>query len=223
MKTKLISLLLSCVILISLAACASENPGSTSEETTRETTAAQTTEEVTTLDDTTAEETTEDTNQLQLNSDVFSSIDLTFEQVKEKYGEATYVVILNENFGYYFEDGYGYYMWPWDSVDFNISSLHLEEGQSPYGTELTEIPSYPNADAKCVRIGNVKAKDLFDGLSNPTKDVEIAELYNIQHTYSGEEGTDGQHTSFTYDNLTFIVHTNEIGIIEPEAMVDIIS
>lgn len=59
MKTKLISMLLACIMLVSLAACANDNdkPGSTPEESTKETD-VQTTEDVTT-EDTTEEDTTE--------------------------------------------------------------------------------------------------------------------------------------------------------------------
>ena len=60
MKTKLISMLLACIMLVSLAACADNNdkPSSTPEESTKETD-VQTTENDTTEEDTTEENTTE--------------------------------------------------------------------------------------------------------------------------------------------------------------------
>ena len=59
MKTKLISMLLACIMLVSLAACTNDNdkPGSTPEESTKETD-VQTTEDVTTEDETTEPEET---------------------------------------------------------------------------------------------------------------------------------------------------------------------
>jgi len=59
MKTKLISMLLACIMLVSLAACADDNdkPSSTPEESTKETD-VQTTEDVTTEEDTTEPEET---------------------------------------------------------------------------------------------------------------------------------------------------------------------
>ena len=62
MKTRLISAILACIMIVSLTACANEGPGKTPDESTKDTTEAQTTENVTT------EETTEPAAELQLRS-----------------------------------------------------------------------------------------------------------------------------------------------------------
>ena len=48
MKTRVISAILACILLVSLVACANEGPGKTPDESTKDTTEAQTTENVTT-------------------------------------------------------------------------------------------------------------------------------------------------------------------------------
>ena len=81
MKTRLISAILACIMIVSLTACANEGPGKTPDESTKDTTEAQTTENVTT------EETTEPAAELAFNDDLLSDIGLTYPQLVEKRGE----------------------------------------------------------------------------------------------------------------------------------------
>ena len=78
MKTRLISLLLSGVLLASLGACAKDDSGAERDETT---------EALTTETTTTQEETTESTASLAFNEDLLSDIGLTYPQLVEKRGE----------------------------------------------------------------------------------------------------------------------------------------
>ena len=228
MKTKLISLLLSCVMLISLAACASENPGSTSEETTRETTAAQTTEEVTTLDDTTAEETTDvPSAALAFNEDLLSDIGLTYSELVEKHGEKVEVKGCEGGIGYVLENGYGAYAWGLDELDYGRELQPGEGYPLPRDASvniLYEDIQLPDAEQPCRYIFQIEAKDAFVDASFPLNVSEIQSMNDISNYSSGEDGIATpfkNYLTFEYDKVNVSIYYNDTDTIDSDSRVDI--
>ena len=225
MKTKLISLLLSCVMLISLAACASENPGSTSEETTRETTAAQTTEEVTTLDDTTAEETTDvPSAALAFNEDLLSDIGLTYSELVEKHGEKVDVTSRGGGLGYYFENGYGAYIWGFEQLDYG---REIESGEAfPLPRDASgniiddENIALPKAGIECYDIISIPVENLFASATYP---ISLSDIQNLDGVINYQTGEDGFVTSlkyystFIYEGAKIFIYHNDLNQIDTEA------
>lgn len=229
MKTKLISLLLSCVMLISLAACASENPGSTSEETTRETTAAQTTEEVTTLDDTTAEETTDvPSAALAFNEDLLSDIGLTYSELVEKHGEKVDVTSRGGGLGYYFENGYGAYIWSFEQLDYG---REIESGEAfPLPRDASgniiddENIALPKTDIECTAVLSVEVTNLFENVVYPFNVSDISNISNVENLNTAEDGIASSFnygTSFLYNGREIHLYHNDKDVITEDASVNI--
>ena len=227
MKTKLISLLLSCMVFVSLAAC-TEDPGAASDETTGETTAAQTTEEITTLDDTTAEETTDVSSAvLAFNEDLLSDIGLTYSELVEKHGEKVDVKGCEGGIGYVLVNGYGAYAWGLDELDYG-KELQTGEGyplpRDASGNILYEDIQLPDAEQPCRYIFQIKAKDAFVDASFPLNVSEIQSMNDISNYSSGEDGiatSFKNYLTFEYDKVIVSVYYNDPDTIDSNSRVDI--
>ena len=205
MKTKLISLLLSCIMFVSLAAC-TEDPSAASDEITGETTAAQTTEVITTQ-----EETTVPVSEMTLNTDMFADIGLTYSQLVDKHGKLIEVGTAKGGVWYNFENGFGQYFWSWEDVDWGESSPLQDED----GHILVESAPLPKKDIQCMEIvivdavNSLPAKEenlmkVFSNLTIPETFVELEDVIKqtpgITDVKSDEELGDpyGYYTFDTY-------------------------
>lgn len=190
MKTKWISAILACIMIVSLTACANEGPGKTPDESTKDTTEAQTTENVTT------EETTEPAAELAFNEDLLSDIGLTYPQLVEKRGEKVDAV-GGEGVDFYFENGYGAYSWGYEDLDYG-RELTQEEGYPVPRDEnhniIAEEVQLPKEDLACNYI-STKAKDLFP---NATFSLKLSDIENIDGVQNCRRGNDEIVTSFKY-------------------------
>ena len=167
MKTKLISMLLAGIMLVSLAACANDNdkPGSTPEESTKETD-VQTTENVTT----TEEDTTEpEEAELMLNTEVFSDLGLTYSQIAEKRGKLTAAGTAKAGVWYNFENGFGQYFWSWEDVEWDESAPPRDENNNI----IVEFAPLPKDDIQCVDIAVVDTKHFL-----PSSEENIMKIFS---------------------------------------------
>ncbi len=204
MKTKWISLLLSCVLLASLAACAKDDPGTAPDESTAETTEAQTTENVTTEE--TTEETTEPAAVLALNEDLLSDIGLTYPQLVEKRGErkvTEVITVEGGSIGYFFENGYGAYIWGLYEIDYGRELGEREAPPIPRdetGRIIAEELQLPKSDIACRAITDLKAKDILSNVSFPLNAADIAGIDGVMDVRTGE---DGISSSYDYASEIF--------------------
>lgn len=223
MKTKLISMLLAGIMLVSLAACTNDNdkPGSTPEESTKETD-VQTTENVTTEENTTEEDTTDPTAKLALNTEVFSDLGLTYSQIAEKRGNLVDFNMPSGGVAYIFENGFGY-IWSPDDIDWNPKLQDGDPYPIPPKNENGEYNfnnfSLPASQAKCHAMITSSADKLFIGLAAPLCVSEVEEAYGISHVETGESGEYGNYCSiFTCEDKSITVFTTEKGIISPNSI-----
>ena len=226
MKTKLISMLLAGIMLVSLAACANDNdkPGSTPEESTKETD-VQTTENVTT-EDTTEEDSTEPTAELAFNEDLLSDIGLTYSELVEKRGEKVDANFITKIDGggleYTFEHGQGVYAWGYDDLDYE---REIEPGEAIPFSEIDTNVHLPKSEAPC-RFILTEAKDLFVNASFPMNVSDIKNIDGIENYRSGE---DKDHISSPYDYYSYFFYNgvyvnimyNNIETIEADSDVQI--
>ena len=228
MKTKLISLLLSCMVFVSLAAC-TEGPGAASDETTGETTAAQTTEEITTLDDTTAEETTDVPSAvLAFNEDLLSDIGLTYSELVEKHGEKVNVTSRGGGLGYYFENGYGAYIWGFEQLDYG---REIESGEAfPLPRDASgniiddENIALPKTDVECYDIISIPIENLFASATYPISLSDIQKLDGVINYQTGEDGfvtSLKYYSTFIYEGAKIFIYHNDPDTIDSDSRVDI--
>ena len=205
MKTRLISAILACIMIVSLTACANEGPGKTPDESTKDTTEAQTTENVTT------EETTEPAAALAFNSEVLSDLGMTYPNIANKRGELIDFGMPSGGVAYIFENGFGY-IWGTDDIDWDPE---LKNGD-PYPVP----PKDPQVE--CSAIITSSADNLFLGLTDSLHISEMEEIYGISHIETGESGEFGNFCSvFSYQDKSIAIFTTEKEWITPNAIVTI--
>ena len=223
MKTRRISAILACIMLVSLTACANDGPSKTPDESTAQTTEAQTTENVTTEEIT--EEAAESAAALTLNEDLLSDIGLTYPEIAQKRGELIGFGMPSGGMAYEFENGFGY-IWSPDDIEWNPE---LKDGD-PYpvppkdenGNYDFSNFSLPNPQVECSAIITSSADNLFLGLTDSLHISEIEEIYSISHIKTGESGEFGNFCSaFTYEDKKIAVFTTEKEIITPNSIVTI--
>ena len=222
MKTRLISAILACIMIVSLTACANEGPGKNPDESTKDTTEAQTTENVTT------EETTEPAAELAFNEDLLSDIGLTYPQLVEKRGErkvTELITVEGGSIGYFFENGYGAYIWGLYEIDYG---RELEEGEGypiprdENGRIIAEELQLPKSDIACRTIHKIKAKDLFSNAAFP---LDVSDIKNIEGIQDCRWGNDEIVTSFKYyfdfkyNNVEITIYHNDPETIEADSEV----
>ena len=227
MKTKLISMLLACIMLASLTACADDNdkPGSTPEESTKETD-VQTTEDVTTEENTTEEDTTEPTAELAFNKDLLSDIGLTYSELVNKRGEKARANFITKIDGggleYTFEHGQGVYAWGYDDLDYG---REIMSGEAVPFSEIDANVHLPKSDAPC-RFILTEAKDLFLNASFPMNVSDIKNIDGIENYRSGEDKDHisspyDYYSGFFYSGIYVSVLYNDIDTIEADSEVHI--
>ena len=194
MKTRRISAILACIMLVSLTACANDGPSKTPDESTAQTTEAQTTENVTTEEIT--EEAAESAATLAFNEDLFSDIGLTYPQLVEKRGKKVDAV-GRDGVDFYFENGYGAYTWGYGDLDYGRELTQGEGYPVPRDENhniIAEDVQLPKEDLACNYI-RTKVKDLF---SNATFSLKLSDIENIDGVQHCHRGNDGIVTSFKY-------------------------
>ena len=223
MKTRRISAILACIMLVSLTACANDGPSKTPDESTAQTTEAQTTENITTEE--TTEETTESAAALTLNEDLFSDIGLTYPQLVEKRGErkVTELIGVEGGIGYFFENGYGAYIWGFSELDYG-RELGEREGYPVPRDEnhniIAEEVQLPKSDIACRTITEIKAKDLFSNAAFP---LDVSDIKNIEGIQDCRWGKDEIVTSFKYyfnfkyNNVEITVYHDDPETIETDS------
>ncbi len=217
MKTRLISLLLSGVLLASLGACAKDDSGAERDETT---------EALTTETTTTQEETTETTASLAFNEDLLSDIGLTYPQLVEKRGKKVDAA-GREGVDFYFENGYGAYSWGYEDLDYG-RELTQEEGYPVPRDEnyniIAEEVQLPKSDIACRTINKIKAKDLFSNAAFP---LDVSDIKNIGGIQDCRWGNDEIVTSFKYyfnfkyNNVEISIYHNDPETIKADSEVRI--
>ncbi len=226
MKTRLISAILACILLVSLVACANEGPGKTPDETTKETTEALTTETTTTQ-----EETTESTASLAFNEDLLSDIGLTYPQLVEKRGErkvTELITVEGGSIGYFFENGYGAYIWGLYEIDYG---RELEEGEGyPIPRDenhniIAEEVQLPKSDIACRAITKIKAKDILSNVSFPLNAADIAGIDGVMDVRTGKDGISSSYdyaseifyNDSTKRDLDIVIYHNDAGTIDADS------
>ena len=217
MKTRLISAILACIMLVSLTACANDGPGKTPDESTARATENVTTEETT-------EETTEPAAELAFNSQVLSDIGLTYPEIAQKRGELIDFGMPSGGMAYEFENGFGY-IWSPDDIEWNPE---LKDGD-PYpvppkdenGNYDFSNFSLPNPQVECSAMIS-SADKLFLGLTDSLRISEVENINGVSHIETGESGEFGNYCSvFTYEDKTIAVFTAEKEIITSNSIVTI--
>lgn len=228
MKTKLISMLLACIMLVSFAACADDTnkPGSTPEESTKETD-VQTTENDTTEENTTEEDTTEPTVKLAFNEDLLSDIGLTYSELVEKRGEKVNAVqVAGGGIGFYFKNGYsGSYDWGIGDLDYG-RELTREDGypipKDENGRLIAEKVQLPKQDIPCSGISWIDAKDVFRNTSFPFDITDIENIEEVKNCSYADEGLYLNYCSgFSYNELRFIIDHNDKEKIDSDAKITV--
>lgn len=219
MKTKWISAILACIMIVSLTACANEGPGKTPDESTKDTTEAQTTENVTT------EETTEPAAELAFNEDLLSDLGMTYPNIANKRGELIDFGMPSGGVAYIFENGFGY-IWGTDDIDWDPELKNGDPYPVPPKDENGNYDfsnfSLPNPQVECSAIITSSADNLFLGLTDSLHISDIEEIYGISHIETGESGEFGNFCSvFSYEDKTIAVFTTEKEWITPNAIVTI--
>ncbi len=227
MKTRLISAILACIMLVSLAACVNDKPGKTPDESTAETTEAQTTENVTTEE--TTEETTEPAAALAFNEDLLSDVGLTYPQLLEKRGQKMDVAGSGGGLKYYFENGYGGYLWGFEDLDYG---RELEQGESyPLPRDENGVIvnddtiALPEADVQCKDIFSIKVGNLFVNAAFPLDVSNIENIDGVESFRTVEDGISSYPftyaTSFSYNERSILIFHNEIETIEADSEVEV--
>ena len=226
MKTRRISAILACIMLVSLTACANERPGKTPDESTAQATEAQTTENVTTEE--TTEETTETAPLLAFNEDLLSDIGSTYPQLLEKRGQRVDVAGFGGGVGYYFENGYGAYIWGFENLDYG-RELEPGEGYPLPRDENGKIVNddsfpLPHSDICCNDIIFVQAKDLFVNMTFPINTSNIKGIEGVENLCTGEDGIASSFnyaTSFIFNERSIHIYHNDRETVEADSQVDI--
>lgn len=223
MKTKLISMLLACIMLASLTACADDNdkPGSTPEESTKETD-VQTTEDVTTEENTTEEDTTEPTAELAFNKDLLSDIGLTYSELVNKRGEKVDVKGTG-GVEFYFKNGYGAYAWGYEDLDYGRELAYGEGFPVPRDENhniIAEEVQLPKQDVPCWNISQLDAKDVFCNASFPFDITDIENIEGVKDCNYAQEGLYLNYCSgFSYNDFRFIIEHNDKEKIDSDAKI----
>lgn len=218
MKTRLISLLLSGVLLASLGACAKDDSGAERDETT---------EALTTETTTTQEETTETTASLAFNEDLLSDIGLTYPQLVEKRGKKVDAA-GREGVDFYFENGYGAYSWGYEDLDYG-RELTQEEGYPVPRDEnyniIAEEVQLPKSDIACRAITKIKAKDILSNVSFPLNAADIAGIDGVMDVRTGKDGISSSYdyaseifyNDSTKRDLDIVIYHNDAGTIDADS------
>ena len=211
MKTKLISIILACIMLVTLAACANENDKSGSTPESTKETDVQTTEDITT-EDTTEEDTTEPTAELTLNEDLLSDIGLTYSELVNKRGEKVDAKGTG-GVDFYFKNGYGAYAWGYEDLDYG-RELTREDGypipKDENGHLIAEEVQLPKQDVPCWNISQIDAKDVFRNTSFPFDITDIENIEGVKDCSYAQEGLYLNYCSgFSYNELEFIIDHND--------------
>lgn len=139
-----------------------------------------------------------------LNSEVLWGLGKTFDEVTERYGEVT-----SGNFNtYFFEGGYGRYVWDYGGgIDNSFA-------------DVNENIEYIKTRGGVVMMDNIKANELLIGEFTTLDYDQFAEICGITYTEPGEEPPGMYDTwtiSFThpfYENMTFHMYMKEPGVID---------
>lgn len=139
-----------------------------------------------------------------INSEVLWGMGKTFDEVTERYGEVT-----SGNFNtYFFEGGYGRYVWDYGGgIDNSFS-------------DVNENIEYIKTRGGVVMMDNIKANELLIGEFTTLDYDQFAEVCGITYTELGEEPPglyDTWTRSFThpfYENMTLYMYMEEPGVID---------
>lgn len=160
------------------------------------------------------------TDGTKLNLKLLSTIGMTYSQVRGTYGEL--IEAKGSGIGsiyYYFENGYGFHIWNTGQRPDADFVLPTDEN----GKVILEKIPLPEPQDGCYYIGNLKAEDLFFGLSQATEGQRIEEIYGVKFFGNGP-GPEGYASSFQYKQknvyISIWVHTGEDGMIDPDSKIN---
>ncbi len=139
-----------------------------------------------------------------INSEVLWGMGKTFDEVTERYGEVT-----SGNFNtYFFEGGYGRYVWDYGGgIDNSFA-------------DVNENIEYIKTRGGVVMMDNIKVNELLIGEFTTLDYDQFAEVCGITYTELGEEPPgmyDLWSRSFThpfYENMTLYMYMEEPGVID---------
>ncbi len=139
-----------------------------------------------------------------INSEVLWGMGKTFDEVTERYGEVT-----SGNFNtYFFEGGYGRYVWDYGGgIDNSFA-------------DVNENIEYIKTRGGVVMMDNIKANELLIGEFTTLDYDQFADICGITYTDIGEEFSgmyDVWSRSFThpfYENMTLYMRMEEPGVID---------
>lgn len=147
---------------------------------------------------------TSETPHITLNQEALWGMGRTFDEVTERYGEVT-----SGNFNtYFFEGGYGRYVWDYGGgIDNSFS-------------DVNENIEYIKTRGGVVMMDNIKANELLIGEFTTLDYDQFADICGITYTDIGEEFSgmyDVWSRSFThpfYENMTLYMRMEEPGVID---------
>lgn len=147
---------------------------------------------------------TSETPHITLNQEALWGMGRTFDEVTERYGEVT-----SGNFNtYFFEGGYGRYVWDYGSgIDNSFA-------------DVNENIEYIKTRGGVVMMDNIKANELLIGEFTTLDYEQFADICGITYTEPGEEPP-GMYDTWTipfthpfYENMTFHMYMKEPGVID---------
>lgn len=139
-----------------------------------------------------------------INSEVLWGMGKTFDEITERYGEVT-----SGNFNtYFFESGYGRYVWDYGGgIDNSFA-------------DVNENIEYIKTRGGVVMMDNIKVNELLIGEFTTLDYDQFADICGITYTDIGEESPgmyDLWSRSFThpfYENMTLYMYMEEPGVID---------
>lgn len=201
MKSKIISLAVAGVFLLSLSACDSPTGNPSSEQqstTTTQSTMAETT--TTTIEDEVPK----------LNLDSISDYGLTYTEIEEKRGKLIDVDTSGGGMYYVFENGYGNYEWGMHDID-NIDAISNIREDENGNRNLDDVP-LPMPDVACKHISYIPIERLLLGIKFPATISDIKRISELKYHGFGIEGPNSDYIlGFSYeDNIRVSIGTNHI-------------
>jgi len=126
---------------------------------------------------TTISKTTENPTEPQLNTDLFSDLNLTFAQLTEKYGKVINAGRSHHTgFWYVFKNSDYHYIWKWDDVE-DSSSIWERNSDTPFDDDITKQLQ----GIKCREISGFSLDELFTGLQLPATIFDVEEGFKSSH------------------------------------------
>ena len=130
--------------------------------------------------------------------------------------------------GYYFENGYGAYIWGFEDLDYG---RELEPGEG-YPLPRDEIGNIinddsfplPNSDICCYDIIFIQAKDLFVNMTFPINTSDIKGIEGVENLRTAEDGIASSFsyaTSFIFNERSIYIYHNDPETIEADSEVKI--